>query len=79
VARPISQAESVGNPLIVEHVTTTDLLDGQVCPPYYDGAVWCVVHRSGGRALWRRLFLKTKQIRPRVFRSLEEWRRDPWV
>jgi hypothetical protein len=60
VARSISQDDSVGNLLLIEHVTTSDLPDGQVCPPYYDGAVWCVVHRHGGRTLWRSLYLKTK-------------------
>jgi hypothetical protein len=60
VARGISQADSVGNPLQIEHVTTVDLPDGQVCPPYYDGVVWCVVHRHGGRTQWRSLYLKMK-------------------
>jgi hypothetical protein len=60
VRRHLSQANFVDNHLIVEHVTTSDLPDGQVCPPYYDGAVWRVVRRSGGRTLWRCLYLKTK-------------------
>lgn len=58
----ISQADSIGNPLLIEHVTTSDLPDGQVCPPYYDGAVWCVVHRHGSRTLWRRLSLKFSPV-----------------
>jgi hypothetical protein len=60
MARHLSQADSVGNPLIVEHVTTSDLPDGQVCPPLYEGVIWHVVRRSGDRTQWRSLYLKMK-------------------
>jgi hypothetical protein len=79
MARPVHQAEELGNPLHIEHVVTVDLPDGQACPPYYDGAIWRAIRRADGRTIWRRLYLKTKQTQPRVFRSLEEWQRDPWV
>jgi hypothetical protein len=37
------------------YIITTDLDDGQVCPPYIeDGAPWRVVQRRNGRTLWCR-------------------------
>jgi hypothetical protein len=60
MARHLSQADVVGNLLQIETVTTSDLDDGQPCPPLYEGAVWRAVRRSSGHTLWRRLYLKTK-------------------
>jgi hypothetical protein len=53
----------------IEHVTTIDLDDGQVCPPFYDGFIWCVVSRANGRTTWRRIFLATS--------SVTDWRTVP--
>jgi hypothetical protein len=35
--------------LIIEHVTTVDMRDGQPLPPFIDnGVIWHVVRRAGG-------------------------------
>jgi hypothetical protein len=60
MARHLSQADDVGNLLQIEYATTVDLDDGQVCPPLYEGVIWRVVRRSGGRTQWRSLYLKMK-------------------
>jgi hypothetical protein len=40
--------------LIIEHLVTADMADGQPLPPWIvDHIVWCVVRRAAGRTLWR--------------------------
>jgi hypothetical protein len=47
-----------GASLLIEHADTADMDDGQPLPPLIvEGAVWCVVRRSGARTLWRRISL----------------------
>ena len=44
--------------LVIEHVTTADMQDGQPLPPFIDrGVIWHGVRRAGGRTLWRRILL----------------------
>jgi hypothetical protein len=48
-----------GNYLIIKHLVTADMDDGQPLPPLIEnGIVWCVVRRAHGLTLWRRIFLK---------------------
>jgi hypothetical protein len=44
--------------LIVEHVVTADMDDGQPLPPYTDDdVIWRAVRQADGHTLWRRIFL----------------------
>jgi hypothetical protein len=45
--------------LIIEHLVTADMNDGQPLPPFYErDAIWCVVRRLPDQmTLWRSLFL----------------------
>jgi hypothetical protein len=48
--------------LMIEHMTTADMPDGQSLPPFIDedGALWRVVRRlAGARTLWRRIRLSS--------------------
>jgi hypothetical protein len=65
----IGPAPAVNGAVVIEHITTSDLPDGQVCPPFYDGAIWCVVNRGNGRTLWRRILSATS--------SGTAWRTEP--
>ena len=59
--------------LVIEHVTTVDMDDGQPLPPFMDdGAIWCVVRPLPGRkTLWRRIQITTQ---PSIAAA---WPRDP--
>ena len=51
-------APAVNGALIIEHLITSDMDDGQPLPPLIeDGLVWHVVRRAAGRTLWRRIYL----------------------
>ena len=45
--------------LVIEHIVTADLPDGQACPPWIEhNIVWHVVRQYGGRTTWRRIYLR---------------------
>jgi hypothetical protein len=48
--------------IIIEHIVTADMDDGQPLPPYIeDNIVWHIVHRlPNAQTLWRRIFLQTE-------------------
>jgi hypothetical protein len=44
--------------LIIERAVSADMVDGQSLPPFNEhGAIWHIVHRERGKALWRRIRL----------------------
>jgi hypothetical protein len=46
--------------LVIEHIVTADMADGQPLPPFIeDGCAWHLVRRADGRTLWRRIFLSS--------------------
>jgi hypothetical protein len=48
---------AVNGALIIEHLITCDMDDGQPLPPLIeDGLAWHVVRRAAGCTLWRRIF-----------------------
>ena len=56
--------------LIIEHLITADMDDGQPLPPLIeDGIIWCVVCRASSRTLWRRIFIANS--------SVADWRPAP--
>jgi hypothetical protein len=55
--------------LAIEHVTTADMDDGQPLPPFFDGAIWCVVRRANNRTFWRSLALKHADEPPPASRA----------
>ena len=49
--------------LVIEHIVTADMADGQPLPPLIeDGHAWHLVHRAGGRTAWRRIFITNSPV-----------------
>jgi hypothetical protein len=49
----------------IDYLVTADMPDGQPLPPYYDGAVWHVVHPlPGGFTLWRSISIRASAPPP---------------
>jgi hypothetical protein len=47
--------------LVIEHLVTVDMDDGQPLPPYIDDdVIWSIVRQADGHTLWRRIFLRLK-------------------
>ena len=52
---------TAANILVIEHIVTADMDDGQPSPPHIDNDVlWRVVRRADGHTLWRKIFLHSK-------------------
>jgi hypothetical protein len=58
-------APAVNGALVIQHIVTCDLDDGQVCPPYFEAdVIWRVVKQRSGQTLWRRIFLQSSPTTP---------------